>query len=147
MQFGQPFVLNFLGWKFFPFLFITNKALCFFLCLGKFLHTCGCSVPFFKALSTVSSLWVQLSCSSIIGFSHKPTVLDFCLDLFLSYFFKHCSWTLFAASLTLLYSIFWLWISFFGLSLVFMTNLGIPFCRYQRLSRQLGLIFDFISSE
>ena len=72
--------------SFFPFLFITNKALCFFPFLGKFLHTCGCSVPFFMAFSAVSFFMGSARLFIYQRFSHKPTDLEFCLDLFLSQF-------------------------------------------------------------
>ena len=72
--------------SFFPFLFITNKALCFFPFLGKLLHFCGYSVPSFIAFFCCEFLYGFSWVVHLSGFSHKPTVLEFCLDLFLSQF-------------------------------------------------------------
>ena len=67
-------------------------------------------------------LWVQLGCSSIKGFLTNQLFWNSAWTFFFPsfpsqavrcYFFKYCSWTLFAASLTLLYSVFRLWISYF----------------------------------
>ena len=108
MQIWQPNVLNILGWKFSPFCSLLT-VMCFYkycswtlftvgpllfpFVWGKFLHICGCSVPFFIVFSAVSSLYgfswvVHLSkCTKVIS---QPTVLELCLDLFSQFSITGC---------------------------------------------------------
>ena len=101
MHIWQPNVLNFLGWKFFPFCSL-QAVMCFYkycswtlftvgpmlfpFVLGKILHVCGHSVPFFIVFFCYEfSLWVQLGCSSIKvhgGIFHNQLFWNSALDLF-----------------------------------------------------------------
>ena len=114
---------NLLGWKFFRFCSLLAKPFAFSLSWENFCIPVAV-LSHFSWLSLLwVPLWVQLGCSSIKGFLTNQLFWNSAWTFFFPsfpsqavrcYFFKFCSWTLFAASLTLLYSVFWLWISFFG---------------------------------
>ena len=84
------FCFEFFGLKVFPlFVHYWQSPLLFPFVLWKFLHTCGCSVPFFMAFSAVISFMGSAGLfiyQSTRGYISQPTVLELCFGPFFPVF-------------------------------------------------------------
>ena len=136
-----------------PFVHYWQGPLLFPFVWGKFLHICGCSVPFFIAFSAVSFFMGSARLFIYQRFSHNQLSWNSAWTFFFPsfpsqavkcYFIKYCSWTPFTAFLTLLYSIF-------AMDFLFWGSVWFLWLTYASVSADIGdycitwcLIFDFI---
>ena len=73
-----------------PFVHYWQGPLLFPFVWGKFLHICGCSVPFFIAFPTVSFFMGSARLFIYQNVFSQPTVLELCLDLFPQFSITGC---------------------------------------------------------